>query len=409
MLELQLLSASMMDKGCYNLIDKYIESKDISPESQKILRTVGEYYDRDRATKSADRELIEASVIASIPDHQAKHRDLFNELFRRIPQEVSPANLSEYIVRTKRDRIGAEIHQALLSKQDHRELEKLFAKWRELEGLGVEDSSQEEVYTGWEIPDLVGKHFQPSGLIKLLPVILNNRCDGGAKPGHHALIFAPTELGKTLFCVNLTYGFLKQGLRVLYVGNEDPIADINMRLVNRITGRTKNEVRDDPTSVAKLLSDSNYGNFTIAGLSPGSFDQIRELTVDLDPHIVILDQLGNLDVGNKVDGQTQQLLIAAKAARSMGKKEARFMVSVAQAADNAYGRPILRKNDVQWSNVDLPGQMDLICGIGATEEMEAMGTRRIALPKNKLSGNHDWFDVRFIKELSKVEELPTIH
>lgn len=401
-MELKILAAAMMDKGCYNLIHKYIEAKDVGPETWKILNVIGEYYERDPNARSADRELVEDSTRRSIPDHNSKARDIIKEVFGRIPKEASVDNLSEYIISTKRERVQSELHQSLLARKPARELAALMEKWREFDRLPVDDIS-EEVYTGWSVKDLVSKHFEPGRLIKLLPATLNRRTDGGAKPGHHIFVFAPTELGKTLFCINLCYGFLKQGLRVLYVGNEDPIAEIQMRLVNRITSLKKDEVRLRAETLDDDLAKANYGNFTIAGFAPGNFDLIKKYTRELDPHVVILDQLGNFYMG--IENPTQSFLAAAKAARALGKGEQRLIVSVGQASDGAYGRAILRKNDIQWSNVDVPGQLDLQLGLGSTEEMESAGLLRVAMCKNKLSGDGGWFDVRKVKEYSRIEDL----
>lgn len=404
MLEPQIISACMMDRGCFNLVEKYIENKDIGPETQKILGIIRGYYERDPTAQACDRELVETSIFAGIPEHLDKHKEIFRAYLARVPREVSVPNLSQYIIELKQDRIAHELHQALLSKSDRQRIDRLIDKWRELRSFTPDDKAGAEVYTGWDVGDLVGTHFDPKNLIRLLPKALNDRCDGGAKPGHHIYVFALTEMGKTLFVVNLVYGFLKQNLRVLVIGNEEPIADWNMRLVNRMTGMTKNEVKSDPDRATSILSTTKYSNFTIAGMSPGRFSDVRDLCAELDPHVVVLDQLGNMDMG-ATDGKTVQLLKAATEARQLGKSESRLIVSVGQASDDAYNRPILRRNDIQWSNVDVPGQLDLQIGIGANEEMEQQGLRRISLPKNKLGGKHDWFDVRFIPEYSRVEEL----
>lgn len=406
MLELQILSGAMQDRKVYDAIDAHLEPKDLSPESQKVLKHIGDYYERDEAATGTDRELIERAILDSIPDHNEKHRDLFREFLGRIPKESSPGNVLEYVIGIKRDRIRHEIHQACLAKVDTKHFEGLINKWAEVGSFALSsDTIDREIYSGWSVEDLVRTHHAPEGLIKLLPVSLNKRLDGGLKPGHHVLVMAPTEMGKSLFCINLAYGFLLQKLRVLYIGNEDPIADLQMRLVNRITSKTRNEIRQAPTGYEDVLAKANYENFTIAGLSPGTFDEIMELTAEIDPHVVILDQLGNLDIKEADGSQTLQLLHASRKARTLGKKEARVVVSVGQAADDAYGRKNLRKNDLQWSNVDAPGQFDLIIGIGATEEMEQMGTRCLSFPKQKISGDHRPIDVRFVTEYSKVEDL----
>jgi len=403
--ELKIISASMMDKGCFSLVDKYIENKELSPEGQKIVSIIREFYTRDPQAKACDRELVKELVIKSIPEHMEKPRQALELTLERIPEEVSAENLSAYIIAVKREQVEHELQLGLLAKKPAKEIAGVMDKWRELESDAfVLEEEEREVYTGWDVEDLVKEHFDQSNLIKLLPRKLNDKVDGGAKPGHHILIFAPTEMGKSAFCINLSYGFLKQRLRVLYVGNEDPIADLDMRLVNRITKMNKHEVRGAPAVAKEKIQGTPYDLFTIAGLSPGNFMQIKELTSDIDPHVVILDQLSNLDM-RMSDSPTLQLMKASKEARQLGKSEARLVVSVAQASDDAYGRLNLRRNDVQWSNVDLPGQIDLMLGIGGTEEMENAGTRRISFPKNKLSGDHEPLDVLLIKEHSEIKEF----
>ena len=402
--ELKILSASMMDRGCFSLVDKYIENKELTPEGQKLLGVIRDFYTRDPSAQSCDREIVTELAVQSIPDHMQKPREAIRMTIERIPPEVSVENLSSYILAVKREQIESDLHAALLSRAEPKKISDLMDKWREIENDNLElEEEDTEIYTGWDIEDLVKDHFLPSNLIRILPTKLNEKFDGGAKPSHHILIYAPTEMGKSAFCINMTYGFLRQNLRVLYIGNEDPVADLDMRLVNRITGMKKSEVREDPKKAKELASKVPYAtNFTIAGLGPGNFLQIKELTAEYDPHVVILDQLGNLDMKVGNDSPTLQLMNAAKAARALGKTEHRLMVSVAQASDDAYGRLNLRKNDVQWSNVDLPGQLDLMLGIGGTEEMEAGGSRRISIPKNKLSGDHEPLDVELVKDYSLI-------
>jgi archaellum biogenesis ATPase FlaH len=233
------------------------------------------------------------------------------------------------------------------------------------------------------------------------PPALNEVLDGGAKPGHHILVFAPTEMGKTLFVINAVAGFLKQGLRVLYCGNEDPAADILMRLMTRLTGMTKHEIRDNPTKAEKLLGERNWSKLTLASLAPGTFKQIHDLVDKYDPRVVVLDQLRNIAVDS--ENRTQALEKAATSARNLGKSKGLLVVSVTQAADSASGKTVLGRGDVDSSNVGIPGQCDLMIGIGADSSMEDQGLRILSLPKNKLSGKHTPIPVTFNYALSRIE------
>jgi archaellum biogenesis ATPase FlaH len=180
---------------------------------------------------------------------------------------------------------------------------------------------------------LLSKHFDKSGLIELWPRPLNDLVDGGAKPGHHILVFAPTEMGKTLMVINMVAGFLRNGHRVLYIGNEDPAPDILMRMMTRMTGLTKYEIMEKPDEAQKLLDQRNWNKFVLAALAPGSFGQIQKLVEKHNPKVVVLDQLRNLNVES--ENRTQALEKAATSARNLAKRNNVLVVSVTQAADSA--------------------------------------------------------------------------
>ena len=91
MLELKILGACLKDRKCHELVNKHLDLKDIAPETQRVLKEIGKYYERDRNAVFADRDLILRSIEASIPDYQDKHREIFQELQRarangRIPR-----------------------------------------------------------------------------------------------------------------------------------------------------------------------------------------------------------------------------------------------------------------------------------------------------------------------------------
>ena len=132
LLELQVIAGCIASKTCYEATSKHLESKDLTPEAQKVLRHIGEYYERDGNATECDRAIIEANVRSSIPEHQDKHRELFQQFLDRVPRTVSSGNVLEYIVGIKRDRIQSEIHQACLARVDSVRFKGLLDKWEEV-------------------------------------------------------------------------------------------------------------------------------------------------------------------------------------------------------------------------------------------------------------------------------------
>ena len=152
------------------------------------------------------------------------------------------------------------------------------------------DEGGEVVAKGLSVAELC-KHEDPTNLIKVLPVGLNERIEGGVRAGHHLLFFARPESGKTLFLLNAVAGFLRQNKTVLYIGNEDPMYDVILRLVCRLTGWPKSRVLEQYNEADTLARESGYDNLVFAALAPGTFAEIERLVLEWKPDVVVIDQV----------------------------------------------------------------------------------------------------------------------
>ena len=317
--------------------------------------------------------------------------------------DASPANVVHDFVAVRREAVGAQLASKLLAggtPEDVLPLVAEYENWASVDSIGNDD---EQVVRGMSVADLVRTSFSDENLIKVYPKSLNDRLDGGVLRGHHIVIFARPEMGKTMLLVNMIFGFLRQDLKVLYVGNEDPINDIVMRVVSRLTGRTKYDVIDDPEAADVTARERGYDNLVLAGLAPGTPREIENLIREYEPDVVMIDQLRNINVGE--DHFVQQLEKAATAARNIGKRHNVLMVSVTQAGDSASGKAVLEMGDVDSSNTGIPAQADIMVGLGATGDDEAHNRRVISLPKNKRSGIHGYFSVGVDPTTSKFRSI----
>lgn len=396
--EQKILATLLKSREAYDAIHEHLEADDFSSESNLILTYVGEYYSADASAPSVDIDIILSRLQRKLVN--PKHFTAVESVLRNLP-EASPENVAKELLEVKRHAQGLRLASALSGGRDRDQIDSLVEQYYKLhKATEFEDATPEEEVSGLDLSALVERHFDRSALLPIYPTALNERLDGGAKPGHHILVFAPTEMGKTLFAINMVGGFLHHGLPVLYIGNEDPIADIQMRLATRLTGLTKHEIEDDPKSAMGALAGKGVEKFHIVEMSPGTFPRISKLVDKYGPKVVVLDQLRNIDV--KSDNRTQALEKAATEARNLAKRCGVLVVSITQAGDSASGRRILTRGDVDGSNVGIPGQCDVMVGIGATEDEEERGIRTISLPKNKLGGRHDHFTCTFQPLYSKV-------
>lgn len=396
--EQKVISALVNSREAYEAVNEQIDETEFSTESNLIIRHVRDYYGRDTAAAAVDLDLLVGSVKRQLTN--PKHSTAIETVLRNLPA-CSPANVAKELLEVRRHSVGLKLSSALAGARGRDQVEKLLELYNKLFSATeqADEKPQEEV-SGLDLSTLVEKHFKRDNLVQFAPTALNERLDGGAKPGHHILVFAPTEMGKTLFAVNSVAGFIAQHLRVLYIGNEDPIADIQMRLASNLTGLTKHEIEADPEAAMAALAGTNVENFNIVEMSPGTFPRISKLIEKYQPRVLVLDQLRNIDV--RSENRTQALEKAATEARNLAKRCGIVVVSITQAGDSASGRRLLTRGDVDGSNVGIPGQCDVMVGIGATEEEEARGHRTISLPKNKLGGRHDHFTCQFETQYSRI-------
>ena len=401
MSERNLLASCLRSRKAFEVVaDKVSDA--LSEQGTLIMKHAAAYYDRDVDAQSIDTEVLTNELGRSLSN--PKHKEMFTTLVKDLAGlEVSPDNVVHDYLAIQREAAGAKLASALIAGDNPEKATQLIEEY-ESWCSGELAEEEDDVLQAYDVRALVKDNFDDRALIKLYPKSLNDRLDGGALRGHHIVIFARPEMGKTLLTINLVYGFLRQNLTVLYIGNEEPVVDTALRMVCRLTERTKYEVHDNPEDAMKIAMDNGYGNVILASLSPGSPREIQKLITEYAPDVLVIDQLRNLSVG-KTEGFTQQLEAAATAARRLGKRNNCLTVSVTQAGDSASGKAVLEMGDVDNSNTGIPAQADVMIGIGATQEDEAQGRRVLSLPKNKRSGNHEFFAVGIDPSISLVRSL----
>lgn len=400
--ERAVLAACISSRDAYDSIGDHVKDGDFTEQAALVLRAIREYYDRDATAARVDPEILSREISRGMAN--PKHQKVFESMVTDIAgMEVSPANVVHDFISMRRDSVGSRLSVALATGEDDEIVRKLigeYESWCDAETLAEDE---EMIVKGANVRELVANHFTDAGLIRMLPSSLNERLDGGMRPGHHVVVFARPEVGKTMFVINLMSGFLRDGHTVLYVGNEDPLPDIVMRIITRLTGMNSAEVREDPDKADELARQVGYDNLILASLCPGTPREIESLVLEYKPKIVIVDQLRNIHVHE--ENRVIQLEKSATAMRNLGKRHSLLMVSVTQAGDSASGKGILDMGDVDFSNTGIPAQADLMVGIGMSQQDEQAGRRVISLSKNKRTGRHDFFPVHVDPNYNRIRSM----
>jgi len=399
--EQKIIGSLIQSRDSYQKLAPALSDEDFSTEGALLVSSISEYYDRDPEAKEVDPDLLFARIERKLSN--PKHVQVFKQIIQNTAQ-VSTPNVVEEFLALRRKNAGLRLAQALSEGTNENRIHSLMEEYNRFsiqeEGTGSDD----ETFQGHDLSDLM-EDLKPDNLIKILPMALNRRLEGGAQRGHHILVTARPDMGKTATVINMMRGFVhpKQGLKVMYCGNEDPIKQILLRTVSSLSGMPKMEVFKEPQRAQEEARKAGYDNIIFKSLSPGTFREIRSAVSQFKPDVVIIDQLRNMHVGT--DNMVERLERAAIQARNLAKSENVLVVSVTQAGDSATGKAILSMSDIDSSKTGLPGQVDLQVGVGATEDQKANGLRTLSIGKNKLSGDHGYFTVRINEQLSRISSL----
>ncbi len=401
-LEMSLLGAMQAARSHYELIRETCNSdwnSTFSPLGRVVAELLSDFYDRDETATTCPKEVLIERGKQKFAN--SKHAEVLEDFVSGLDGSASVPNLVFDIRQQRRVRIGDELAGLLANRDTTGKIDALISAYQ---SLGEENaSSEEDTFCDVPVGKLFSKHFSQEGTIPFGLRELNRLTNGGIRPGHHVLVYARPELGKSLLCIDQTAHWVERGNRVLYVENEEPIADTTMRVIGRLLRRTREEIRDNPERAQEALARRGYNRFVAVSLSPGNYGTISRLVDKHKPDIVVLNQLRNIDVGD--DNRVTALEKAAVGARNLGKSHGVSVLSVTQAGDSAEGKSFLELSDIDFSKTGIPGAIDLAIGIGASEEDKRFGVRHINLPKNKLGGQHGHFSVRFNTQTGVVEEF----
>ena len=408
-MENKILKACLLDRQAWSIAYEQDLFRSELSFGVILWQAIAEYYQRDEVAPCIDPEVLIGSLVAAYPAQET----LFTTWIRTIDSvQVSPANVLDYIITLKSSDILEQI-KAASGAGKTKEVLSLSEKLAALTELQDKEVVAEyEMYQGTDISSLLVKH-RPDNLIKVYPHSLTMFLDGGIprSTNTNIMLYAQTEVGKTLFAINMAYGFCKQGLKVLYIQNEESVERILLRFLSRFCSTPgdvweKSRIIQHPTEAAEIARSRGYNNLCLVPLYPGTLRDLTKLA-SMAGDVLVIDQMANLAESDEVGAKAQ----VSRLIRTLGKKYGLITVSVAQAnmrvdmGGQLREKLKLEKSDVYGAKVSVPGDLDLMIGIGTNTEFNDKNWRYLNIVKNKISGQNSGFAVKIVPEISKVESI----
>lgn len=389
--EQKLIKACMQDRSAYEALKDHIHKSDYTPLGAFWWSQVRSWYGRDNKSQSVDLEELKKIGERAMTDHNKKS---LLEYFSSFPDEVSTANIVHDAITLKREQAFAKLLQAGTGKECTNKLIEVTEEY--LYWLTASDF-QKSTLMWTEDDDLQMEVIDMGKKISLAPAVLNNRIGGGACRGDHIIIFGRPGDGKTLFTLNMVAHILRNGYKVLYIGNEESTYKHRKRLICSLSGCPEDQLESNYQKAANLAKERGLNNLRLCHLRPGTIAEIDALCTDILPDVLVLDQIRNLQA--KGDGMTAKLETLGIKVRSLIAKHNCLGISITQANDRSgnYGQEPptwLTMADLDSSRTGLPAQADLMLGIGNNPQLRRDSMRAINICKTKYGTDQTGFYIQ---------------
>jgi replicative DNA helicase len=277
--------------------DNLFESK----ETKQIFKLISFYHKKSKGTSHAPISSLFALVNSRVKSNEAKkYLDIIKSI-KKYP--LNDAVISDDIVKrfVKNQIVKMTILDMAnaLDKEDDLDVEKIRARFDEI--LMAESSElMEDAYDYFQNPTQRLQHDRDEPRIAtLLSPDLDRAMRRGLAGGEIAFIVAPTNVGKTMFLINIAYNAIKQGKLVLYVTLELSGKKIAGRFDQIVTGKGYEYLWKHPNIVyraTKKLRRMGGGlkikDYTASKLSPNELHLFLErIRKEFKFDMIIVDQL----------------------------------------------------------------------------------------------------------------------
>jgi archaellum biogenesis ATPase FlaH len=393
-MEKKVLEAAILSREAFEKLEQIIVPDDLGPTGLKIYEHVSEYYETDPKADKVDVAILLMGLDRTITN--PKHGEVFRMFLNNLDLSTSAPNAVKELYNLRRENVATEL-AAKLSLGKHNEVDELIEQYIHLQGEQIKEETN--IYQGVSIQKLF-ENVGDGNTIPLAPHSLNDVVGGGATPGHHIIVFARPEAGKTMFAINQAAEWLKLGYKVMYAGNEDPMDQTIVRLWSRLCEQPRNELFKNMELATDTVMAQGYANYVHIDMSPGTTREIEAAVAEHQPDVLIVDQVRNLAMGT--NSQTEQLDSACKAMRNIGKKYGVVVLSITQAGESGKNKHRLEMDDVEYSNTGVAATADLMIGVGVDPTLEEINQRTLSIPKNKLTGTHPVLEVNVNPMLSMI-------
>lgn len=261
-----------------------------------------------------------------------------------------------------------------------------------------------------DLDELIKKEIKEIGLPFVSPTM--NKEIRGAKGGTIGLIFAYVGVGKTSFATkniaNMAHHIATKepwDTRPLVYGcNEEAQQRVALRIIQGLTGYDSKQIAAQPKLVKKALTMNGYDRIEIID-QVTHLRTVRRILEKYGPRVMFIDQGTKVKVWGQKERDVQTLEALFNTYREWGKEFDCAFICCAQADGECRDKEYLQKDDLYFSKVGIPGELDWMVGVGLPEDDNYATWRRFNICKNKFGEEDVRFSMRFNKYSNQFKEV----
>lgn len=378
MIDFQILKYFMSNRNAYFKYREYLTFEDQGLLTVAAL--IGTYFSHNDASAVTGEELVALAVHVYPPQQVETLKNLIEQI-----NLINLNNIKDLILIIYNKHKLLSVNKLINNKLLDEEFNSIDDVVDELSTVDLDDTFEfSELDLKSTVSDFVGYTWQTEELNERL---------GTLPPATFGLIAAMVEVGKTAFVIDSIINFLSQGAKILHLNNEDSISKLLERYYIRFFEKPKAEIFINLDEYSEAFKRSLGGRLLLLDSAELSLGELSGLVKYAKPDIMIIDQLDPL-IENVEPAALEHLY---KNIRRLAKDHKTRIVGVTQAADHE--GPYLAMRDLHFSRVGKQAALDYFIGIGKADTQPAL--RFFSLPKNKLTGDHRNFKLRFRPDTMK--------
>ena len=382
----------MMNRSFYEEYGYKLEEGMFHDKLVDIVKEIGNLYEKHKTLDKLTWKDIYQSLLNSRPAMTNSQKSMYNKLIGELQSDT--IDMSEEVIKESIDRfykahtakeiaaIAVDIYNGKL--EDFEPIKKLLEKQT---STIIKQHDFEEVENGCLGSTSTDRFVFPTG-------ILANQIPLGLERGNLCFIFARPEMGKSSLVSFFDSKWLKEGRTIAYFGNEEPGRKIIRNHIRAIEGEGDEQI--DSLEYPLDAWESVQEGFKFLGCSGKSIGDIERYVEQYKPDIVVIDQLAKVGIKGKFDAGHEKQKALAYAFRELVIKHNCLGIGVSQASNDATDKMYLTYDMMDGSKTGVPGECDVIIGIGKGTPNNVDERRRcITVSKNKINGWHGSIFVEF--------------